>query len=135
MSAQVVYVWRGPVRDDELVEVVESHGGRPAPGWWERIRPHSLGWVTARDTDGLLVGFVNVAWDACGFGRLAPRILRSFVSQDDTNERQLRGRPAAGRSVRAAGPARRAGQVRAAARTSRAKRRTCPLPPASCTST
>lgn len=63
MSAQVVYVWRGPVRDDELVELVESHGGRPAPGWWDRIRPHSLGWVTARDTDGLLVGFVNVAWD------------------------------------------------------------------------
>jgi GNAT superfamily N-acetyltransferase len=30
---------------------------------WDRIRPHGLGWVTARDGDGLLVGFVNVAWD------------------------------------------------------------------------
>jgi hypothetical protein len=26
-------------------------------------RPHSLGWVTARQPDGALVGFVNVAWD------------------------------------------------------------------------
>lgn len=28
-----------------------------------QIREHSLGWVSARDDDGLLVGFVNVAWD------------------------------------------------------------------------
>ena len=45
------------------VGLVESHGGRPAAGWWDQIRPHSLGWVTARGADGLLVGFVNVAWD------------------------------------------------------------------------
>lgn len=42
---------------------VASHGGQAEPGWWDRIRPHSLGWVTARTGDGLLVGFVNVAWD------------------------------------------------------------------------
>lgn len=41
---------------------MESHGGRSEVGWWDRIRPHSLGWVTARE-DGALVGFVNVAWD------------------------------------------------------------------------
>jgi GNAT superfamily N-acetyltransferase len=55
--------WRGPVADDDMVELVVSHGGRAAPGWWDQIRPHSLGWVAARDDDGLLVGFVNVAWD------------------------------------------------------------------------
>jgi GNAT superfamily N-acetyltransferase len=32
-------------------------------GWWDRVEPHSLGWVTARLHDGSLVGFVNVAWD------------------------------------------------------------------------
>jgi ribosomal protein S18 acetylase RimI-like enzyme len=32
-------------------------------GWWDRIRPHNLGWVTARFDDGALIGFVNVAWD------------------------------------------------------------------------
>jgi len=29
----------------------------------DQIRPHSLGWVTARLGDGALIGFVNVAWD------------------------------------------------------------------------
>lgn len=61
MSAD--FAWRARVTDSELVELVESHGGRPEPGWWDRIRPHSLGWVTARTADGRLVGFVNVAWD------------------------------------------------------------------------
>ncbi|TKJ33374.1 GCN5 family acetyltransferase [Blastococcus sp. CCUG 61487] len=45
-----------------MVELVRAHGGSPVPGWWDRIRPHSLGWVTAR-VAGTLVGFVNVAWD------------------------------------------------------------------------
>lgn len=45
-----------------MVDLVASHGGDPAPGWWDRIRPHSLGWITARSS-GVLVGFVNVAWD------------------------------------------------------------------------
>jgi len=55
--------WRGPLEDAELVELVHSHGGRAEPGWWDRIRLHSLGWVTAREEDGTLVGFANVAWD------------------------------------------------------------------------
>ena len=57
------YRWRSPVTDDELYALTVSHGGRPEAGWWDRIRPHSLGWVTARLDDGSLVGFVNVAWD------------------------------------------------------------------------
>jgi ribosomal protein S18 acetylase RimI-like enzyme len=59
----LIYAWRGGLTDAEMVELVDSHGGNSAAGWWERMRPHSLGWVTARDPDGLLVGFVNVAWD------------------------------------------------------------------------
>jgi ribosomal protein S18 acetylase RimI-like enzyme len=46
-----------------MVELVEAHGGNAEGGWWDRIRPHSLGWVTARTGDRTLVGFVNVAWD------------------------------------------------------------------------
>lgn len=61
-TPDVLLAWRGPVTDDEMVELVESHGGSPVAGWWDRIRRHSLGWVTAR-ADGALVGFVNVAWD------------------------------------------------------------------------
>jgi GNAT superfamily N-acetyltransferase len=63
VAEDVSCAWRRPVTDDELVDLVRSHGGLAEPGWWDRIRPHSLGWVTARDGDGLLVGFVNVAWD------------------------------------------------------------------------
>jgi GNAT superfamily N-acetyltransferase len=59
----VTCTWRGPVTDAELVDLVRSFDGNDEPGWWDRIRPHSLGWVAARDADGLLVGFVNVAWD------------------------------------------------------------------------
>ena len=60
----VVLHWRGALTDEEMVDLVTSHGGRPAPGWWDRIRPHSLGWVTARlASEGLLVGFVNVVGD------------------------------------------------------------------------
>jgi len=55
--------WRGPVTDAELVQLTESHGGRAVAGWWDQVRPHSLGWVTARLADRTLVGFVNVAWD------------------------------------------------------------------------
>lgn len=46
-----------------MVDLVASYGGTPVPGWWDRIRPHSLGWATARLGDGTLVGFVNVASD------------------------------------------------------------------------
>jgi len=59
----VIYSWRGPLTDEEMVELVRSHGGRGEAGWWDRVRPHSLGWVVARAEDGSIVGFVNVAWD------------------------------------------------------------------------
>jgi ribosomal protein S18 acetylase RimI-like enzyme len=59
----VILAWRGALGDDEMIDLVLSHGGHPQRGWWDRIRPHSLGWVTARSSDGTLVGFVNVAWD------------------------------------------------------------------------
>ena len=51
------------MRDDEVVALTRAHGGRAEPGWWDRIRPHNLGWVTARLDDGTLVGWVHVAWD------------------------------------------------------------------------
>ncbi|MBD0337757.1 MAG: GNAT family N-acetyltransferase [Thermoleophilia bacterium] len=59
----VDFAWRGDVADEELVQLTLSHGGNAEPGWWNRVRSHSLGWVTARASDGALIGFVNVAWD------------------------------------------------------------------------
>ncbi|MCO1582571.1 GNAT family N-acetyltransferase [Crossiella sp. SN42] len=46
-----------------MIDLVQSHGGAAETGWWHRVKRHSLGWVAARDAAGLLVGFVNVAWD------------------------------------------------------------------------
>lgn len=63
VSDGVTYRWRGPLTDAEMVELVHAHGGNAEVGWWDRIRPHSLGWVTARDGGGRLVGFVNVISD------------------------------------------------------------------------
>ena len=58
----VELTWRGPISDAEMVDLVESYGGRSERGWWTRVQAHSLGWVVARSA-GRLIGFVNVAWD------------------------------------------------------------------------
>jgi hypothetical protein len=32
MSDELVYSWRVPISDDEMVDLVDSHGGRPEAG-------------------------------------------------------------------------------------------------------
>ena len=59
----VSYEWRGEISDAEVNALTDSYGGRACAGWWDQIRPFSLGWVTARLSNGEAVGFVNVAWD------------------------------------------------------------------------
>jgi len=63
VSDGATYRWRGPLTDAEMVELVDAHGGAAEVGWWDRIRARSLGWVTARDAGGRLIGFVNVVSD------------------------------------------------------------------------
>jgi hypothetical protein len=70
MHDPISCVWRGPITDEEMVNLVESHGGNAVAGWWDQIREHSLGWVSARTPDGTLVGFVNVAWDGGDHARV-----------------------------------------------------------------
>jgi len=43
------YTWRGPLTDEEMVELVLSRGGHAEAGWWDRIRQYSLGSLIARD--------------------------------------------------------------------------------------
>lgn len=62
-APELALEWRGELTDAEMLELVSSYGGHAVPGWWDSIRPYSFGWVTARDGDGLLVGFVNVVSD------------------------------------------------------------------------
>jgi ribosomal protein S18 acetylase RimI-like enzyme len=59
----LVLSWRGELSDAEMCDLIASYGGSPVPGWWDQIRPHSHGWVTARTADGRLAGFVNVVTD------------------------------------------------------------------------
>jgi GNAT superfamily N-acetyltransferase len=63
MTDLLDFIWRDPITDEEMVELVRSHGGQPTNGRWAKISQHSLGWVGGRDSAGVLVGFVNVAWD------------------------------------------------------------------------
>jgi GNAT superfamily N-acetyltransferase len=78
----VILTWRGSLDDDEMFDLVVSHGGNPQHGWWDKIQPHSLGWATARTGDGRLVGFVNVAWDGSDHAFLIdPKTRGSFQRQ------------------------------------------------------
>lgn len=63
----LIYTWRGVVTNDELNRLhAEAFGTRVYSAdewdWVDLLNRHSLGWVVARDGDGL-VGFVNVLWD------------------------------------------------------------------------
>ena len=77
MPEEHSYEWRGRLDDDEVVDLVRAHGGEPEVGRWDRVRPKSLGWVTARAGNGTLVGFVNVAWDGGIHGFLLDTMTRS----------------------------------------------------------
>jgi GNAT superfamily N-acetyltransferase len=64
----IEYGWRGEVTSAEVnalhAEAFETRVFSDAEwDWAALLERHSLGWVTARDVDGRLVGFVNVPWD------------------------------------------------------------------------
>lgn len=60
----MTYGWRGAFEDDELNRLhAEGFGHRVFEDrWGAQVQRWSLGWITARDDEGL-VGFVNVPWD------------------------------------------------------------------------
>jgi GNAT superfamily N-acetyltransferase len=76
-NEDITYRWRGEITDAELVALTDSYGGNSEVGWWDRIRPYSLGWVAARRTNGEAAGFVNVAWDGCDHAFLIDTKVRS----------------------------------------------------------
>ncbi len=56
--------WRGAFQNEEINQL-HAEGFNHEPGdddWTGMLSRFSLGWVTARDEQGL-VGFVNVIWD------------------------------------------------------------------------
>jgi ribosomal protein S18 acetylase RimI-like enzyme len=77
----IEYHWRGDITDAELVALTDSYGGNSEVGWWDRIRPHSLGWVSARFGTGEVAGFVNVAWDGGDHAFLIDTKVRSDLQR------------------------------------------------------
>jgi GNAT superfamily N-acetyltransferase len=90
MKTEVDYEWRGQVTDAEMVQLVESYGGNAEQGWWDRIRPHSLGWVAGRVSDGSLAGFVNVAWDGSDHAFLVDTKVRADLQRQGIGENLVR---------------------------------------------
>jgi len=60
----IAYHWRGAFENGELNALhAEAFEHRVLEDdWVAQVHEHSLGWVCARDAEGL-VGFVNVPWD------------------------------------------------------------------------
>lgn len=64
----ITYEWRGGF-DNGVLERLHAEAFEHEEAdhdWLGQMQGHSLGWVTARDGDGTLVGFVNVVWDGGG---------------------------------------------------------------------
>ena len=57
--------WRGAFTSAEVEALHAAAFEHPVGDhdWAQQLERLSLGWVTARDDDGGLIGFVNVAWD------------------------------------------------------------------------
>ena len=64
LTQMIDYSWRGTFTNAEL-NVLHAEGFDHRvldDDWVAQVSRHSLGWVCARDEEGL-VGFVNVPWD------------------------------------------------------------------------
>jgi ribosomal protein S18 acetylase RimI-like enzyme len=90
MATEIDYEWRGRITDAEMVRLVESYGGNAEEGWWDRIHPHSLGWVVGRVRDGSLAGFVNVAWDGSDHAFLVDTKVRADLQRQGIGQNLVR---------------------------------------------
>jgi GNAT superfamily N-acetyltransferase len=90
VAATIEYVWRGDISDAELVSLTDSYGGNSAAGWWDRIRPFSLGWVVGRTGTGEAVAFVNVAWDGCDHAFLIDTKVRADLQRQGIGTQLVR---------------------------------------------
>ena len=91
------YRWRCALTDEALAALTASHGGRVERGWWVRVSPHSLGWVSAHLVDETLVGFVNLAWDGGDHAFLLdPKVRPDYQRRGVATELMRRAAEAAG---------------------------------------
>ncbi len=77
------YHWRGDF-DNASVNALHAEAfGHPVldDDWKAQVHEHSLGWVCARDDRGVLVGFVNVAWDGAVHAFLLDTMVTAHVGR------------------------------------------------------
>jgi len=81
--------WRGSFDNRALNELHAEAFEHPVfdDDWAGQVERHSLGWVCAWDTEGELVGFVNLPWD----GAFHAFVIDTIVSRSAA--RQGRGPP------------------------------------------
>ncbi|ATY12402.1 N-acetyltransferase [Amycolatopsis sp. AA4] len=92
---KINYSWRADLTDAQLVALTEAHGGNAEPGWWDRAKRHSLGWVSAHEGD-VLVGFANLAWDGADHAFLLdPKVHADWQHRGIGSELVRRARDAA----------------------------------------
>ena len=77
-GSRAIFEWRGAFANKELNELHSECFMRPLleNDWWTRLNTFSLGWVCMRSS-GILVGFVNVAWDGGIHAFLLDTMIRS----------------------------------------------------------
>ena len=76
----IEYEWRGDFENPE-VDGLHAEGFAHELGdddWWGLVNRHSLGWICARRA-GVLVGFVNVAWDGWSHAFVLDTLVTSTV--------------------------------------------------------
>ena len=79
----ITYEWRGDFENPEAnalhAEAFETRlFGEAEWNWKQLVEHHSLGWVVARDDEGL-AGFVNVIWDGLAHAWLQDTMVATRV--------------------------------------------------------
>jgi GNAT superfamily N-acetyltransferase len=91
MTRDVHLEWRAQFDDRALCELHAAAFGGPAGdhAWFAQVSRHSLGWVCARDGNGRLVGFVNVAWDGGAHAFVLDTIVHPRRQRDGIGTRMV----------------------------------------------
>jgi ribosomal protein S18 acetylase RimI-like enzyme len=84
----ILFEWRGPFSNADVERLhAEAFGHEPNDvDWHGQLDRHSLGWVCARDDEGL-VGFVNVAWDGAGHAFIVDTIVAARARRQGVGSR------------------------------------------------
>ena len=83
MAVEVRYEWRGrDLRRCRARAFTDSYGGASAAGWWDRIRPFSLGWVVALLPQWRGRRLQNVTWDGCDHAFLIDTKVRADLQHN-----------------------------------------------------